>query len=155
MRKIFTLSVMLLFCLEMATAQEVADSSKTAPKAERNCEQQAIGDLFRKKDKAPKTPKKLSALILPNISSNPTNGFILGVGGAFGWRMGPKENTSISAAPFTAAVTSKSQLITFVKPNIYTKGNQFFLQGDSVLFPIPAITRSPRIKGSMPISTTG
>ena len=130
MRKIFTLSVILLFSLGISSAQDVTDSTKTAPKADRNCEQQAIGDLFRKKGKAPKPPKKLSALILPNISSNPTNGFILGVGGAFGWRMGPKENTSISAAPFTAAVTSKSQLITFVKPNIYTKENQFFLQGD-------------------------
>jgi len=97
---------------------------------EKNCEQQAIGDLFRKKGKAPKPPKKLSALVLPNISSNPTNGFILGVGGAFGWYMGPKESTKVSSAPFTAAVTSKSQLITFVKPNIYTKDNQFYLQGD-------------------------
>ena len=44
--------------------------------------------------------------------------------------MGPKENTKVSSAPFTVAVTSKSQLITFVKHNIYTKGNNYFLQGD-------------------------
>lgn len=97
---------------------------------EKKCEQQAIGDLFRKEGKAEKPPKKLSALVLPNISSNPTNGFILGVGGAFGWFMGPKESTKVSSAAFTAAITSKSQLITFVKPNIYTKNNDFFLQGD-------------------------
>jgi hypothetical protein len=111
-----------------ATSLSGDDTLKAKP--EKNCEQQAIGDLFRKKDKAPKPPKKLSALVLPNISSNPTNGFILGIGGAFGWYMGPKETTKVSAAPFTAAVTSKSQLITFVKPNIYTKDNNFFLQGD-------------------------
>ena len=99
-------------------------------KKEKKCEPQAIGDLFRKEGKAPKPPKSMSALVLPNISSNPTNGFILGVGGAFGWFMGPKENTKVSSAPFTAAVTSKSQLITFVKPNIYTKENRFYLQGD-------------------------
>jgi hypothetical protein len=130
LKKALLLSFTIFFCLEIASGQNGSDSANTPSKAVKNCEQQAIGDLFRKKDKAPKPPKKMSALILPNISSNPSNGFILGVGGAFGWRMGPKENTSVSAAPFTAAVTSKSQLITFVKPNIYTKGNGFFLQGD-------------------------
>ncbi len=115
----------LIFCLILSIT-----GFAQQPDSAKNCEQQAIGDLFRKKGKAPKPPKKLSALVLPNISSNPTNGFILGVGGAFGWFMGPKETTKVSAAPFTAAVTSKQQLITFVKPNIYTKENQFYLQGD-------------------------
>ena len=44
--------------------------------------------------------------------------------------MGPRENTKVSSAPFTVAVTSKSQLITFVKHNIYSKENKYFLQGD-------------------------
>lgn len=101
--------------------------------AKKNCEQQAIGDLlkkFRKKDKPPKPPKKFLALVFPNISSNPTNGFVLGVGGTFGWYMGPKESTSVSAAPFTLAFTSKKQMISFLKSNIYTKANKYFLQGD-------------------------
>jgi len=114
--------------LMQGTSLSGDDTLKAKP--EKNCEQQALGDLFRKKGKTPKPPKKLSALVLPNISSNPTNGFILGIGGAFGWFMGPRESTKVSSAPFTAAITSKSQLITFVKPNIYTKDNDFFLQGD-------------------------
>ncbi len=105
-------------------------SDTLKPKPEKNCEQQAIGDLFRKKEKAPKPPKKFMALILPNISSNPSNGFLLGIGGTFGWYMGPRTNTRVSSAPFTIAVTSKKQLISFVKSNIYTKENDFFLQGD-------------------------
>lgn len=105
-----------------------ADS--VVPAQEKECKQGAIGDLIRKKDKPPKPPKKFMALILPNISSNPTNGFLLGAGGSFGWYMGPQENTKVSSAPFTVAVTSKSQLITFVKHNIYTIRNKFFLQGD-------------------------
>jgi hypothetical protein len=126
-------TLLILFCIvyTLTGFSQESDSLKgQAAKTAKDCEQQAIGDLFRKKGKAPKPPKKLSALVLPNISSNPTNGFILGVGGAFGWYMGPKETTKVSSAPFTAAVTSKSQMITFVKPNIYTKDNQFFLQGD-------------------------
>ena len=105
-----------------------SDTLKAKP--EKECKQGAIGDLFRKKEKAPKPPKKFMALVLPNISSNPSNGFLLGVGGTFGWYMGPRESTRVSAAPFTVAVTSKKQLITFVKSNIYTKENKFFLQGD-------------------------
>ncbi|MEI7527102.1 MAG: hypothetical protein WCJ95_22320, partial [Mariniphaga sp.] len=110
------------------TVSQSADSLKTNPVNE--CKQGAIGDLFRKKEKVPKPPKKFMALILPNISSNPSNGFLLGVGGTFGWYMGPRENTRVSSAPFTVAVTSKKQLITFIKSNVYSKGNKFFLQGD-------------------------
>ena len=129
MKKVMLVLICLILTLS-GFSQEPDTAVSQSDKSEKNCEQQAIGDLFRKKGKAPKPPKKLSALVLPNISSNPTNGFILGVGGAFGWFMGPRENTKVSSAPFTAAVTSKSQLITFVKPNIYTKENQFYLQGD-------------------------
>ena len=114
-----------------STGKSVSPGSDTiSAKPEKDCKQQAIGDLFRKKEKAPKAPKKFMALVLPNISSNPSNGFLLGVGGTFGWYMGPRENTRVSSAPFTVAITSKKQLITFVKSNIYTKENKFFLQGD-------------------------
>jgi hypothetical protein len=127
MKRLLLAQIILFLSIGLSFGQQVPDSAAVRNP---NCEQEAIGDLFRKKGKAPKPPRKMSTLVLPNISSNPTNGFILGVGGALGWYMGPKETTKVSAAPFTAAVTSKSQLITFVKPNIYTKDNQFFLQGD-------------------------
>lgn len=112
------------------TPVEPAGDKEKDTTVKKDCQQGAIGDLFRKKEKAPKPPKKFLALVLPNISSNPTNGFLLGVGGSFGWYMGPRDNTLVSSAPFTIAVTSKSQLITFIKHNIYTKENKFFLQGD-------------------------
>ena len=59
---------------------QINDSLKT-PKPDKVCEPKDIRDLFRKKNKKPKPPKKTSLLLLPNISSNPTNGFLLGVGG--------------------------------------------------------------------------
>lgn len=127
MKSFLLVQIILFLSIGLAYSQQSAD---TVSVRNPDCEQQAIGDLFRKKDKAPKPPRKMSTLVLPNISSNPTNGLILGVGGALGWYMGPKENTKVSAAPFTAAVTTKNQVITFVKPNIYTVGNGFYLQGD-------------------------
>jgi hypothetical protein len=135
MKRVFILILLMIPAILCVQGQEAdstskRDSIKADSTIKKDCQQGAIGDLFRKKDKAPKPPKKMLALVLPNISSNPTNGFLLGVGGSFGWYMGPRENTKVSSAPFTIAVTSKSQLIAFVKHNIYTKENKFFLQGD-------------------------
>jgi hypothetical protein len=135
MKKGLLLTLMCFYFLSVSFGQVTEappdnNGSKTDTSVKKDCQQGAIGDLLRKKDKAPKPPKKFLALVLPNISSNPTNGFLLGVGGSFGWYMGPRENTKVSSAPFTVAVTSKSQLITFLKHSIYTKQNLWFLQGD-------------------------
>lgn len=126
MKRHHIISMLILLCISYSFAQAQSDSTKT----DKICEPQAIGDLIKKKGKTAKPPRESSVLVLPNISSNPTNGFLLGVGGGLGWFMGSKENTKVSSANFTAAVTSKQQLITFIKPNIYTKGNEFFFQGD-------------------------
>jgi hypothetical protein len=94
------------------------------------CKPKDIMDLFRKKDKPPPEPKQLSLLILPNISSNPVNGFLLGVGGNAAFFLGERENTRISMAGFSAAFTTEKQFLSFLKTYIFTKENKFFLQGD-------------------------
>lgn len=101
----------------------------------KDCQQKDLGDVFRSifaKNKVKKTrvPKKFSFLILPNISSNPANGFLLGVGGNLAWYLGPLKTTRISLIGFSAAVTSKQQFLSFVKSSVYTKENKYFLQGD-------------------------
>jgi hypothetical protein len=103
--------------------------------SKKNCQPKDLGDVFRSlfaknKEKKPRAPKKFSFLILPNISSNPANGFLLGVGGNLAWYLGPRETTSISLIGFSAAVTSKQQFLSFIKSNVYTKENKYFLQGD-------------------------
>jgi hypothetical protein len=113
------------------TAQNATDTIKHQ-KTNRDslCLQEDVGFLFRKKDEAPKPPKKFGALLYPNISANPSNGFMYGVGGTFGWYFGSRANTKVSGAVVTIAYTTKNQLITFIKSNTYTRGNSFFLQGD-------------------------
>lgn len=101
----------------------------------KDCQPKDLGDVFRSifaknKEKKPRLPKKFSFLILPNISSNPANGFLLGVGGNLAWFLGPRETTRISLIGFSAAVTSKQQFLSFVKSQVYTKDNKYFLQGD-------------------------
>ncbi len=103
---------------------------KAAEKPPKDCEQKDIRDLFRKKNKPAKPPRKTMVLILPNISSNPANGFLLGLGGAAGWFWGPRETTRVSSAGFSAAVTSKRQFLSFIKTNIYTTNDKLYLQGD-------------------------
>lgn len=96
----------------------------------KNCEQQDVSDLIRKKGKPQKPPKKTMILVLPNVSSNPANGFLLGIGGTSGWYWGPKETTRVSMAGFSVAFTTKKQFLSFVKSNVYTTDDKLFLQGD-------------------------
>ncbi len=111
----------------------------TIPKKE--CEIKDISDvsneLFnkknkgkKKKEKIPRSQKKVNTLILPVIAYNPANGFQLGVGASSAIYFGPKENTRISFAGVKLAVTTKSQFISFIKSNLYTSENKFFLSGD-------------------------
>lgn len=114
----------------------------TIPK--KDCEVKDINDvanqLFNKKDKekdkkdkedkTPRDEKKISTLILPVIAYNPANGFQLGVGASSAIYMGPKENTRVSFAGVKLAVTTESQFISFIKSNLYTAENKFFLSGD-------------------------
>ena len=130
MKRYHLVSFILFLWVTCSIAQVQLDSTRQEKRSSKNCEPKDLRDLIRKKGKPPKPPKQMSALVVPNISSNPTNGFLLGIGGGLGWYMGPKENTRVSSAAFTAAVTSKQQLITFIKPNIFSNENKFFLQGD-------------------------
>jgi len=96
----------------------------------KTCPQKDIRDLFRKKDKPPPEPRNLSLLILPNISSNPVNGLLMGVGGNAAFYLGDRDDTRISLAGFSAAFTTRKQFLSFIKTFIYTKENKYFLQGD-------------------------
>ena len=94
------------------------------------CMQQDIMDLLRKKGKPPREPRRFSILVLPSVSANPSNGLLIGLSGPIGWRVGNDPNTNVSGANVSLTVTTKKQLISFIKTNIYTKENRFFLQGD-------------------------
>jgi outer membrane protein assembly factor BamA len=93
-----------------------------------------MGDIFRrlflKGHKPKKHEKKVVLLILPDISYNPTNGLLLGISGNLEWAFGNRNETRPSLLNFNAAYTSENQLLTFIKSNVYTKDNMYFLEGD-------------------------
>jgi hypothetical protein len=98
--------------------------------SEGDCVQKDLRDLFRGSKPPKKAQRKSMLLVLPNISSNPANGLIMGVAGSTGFYLGPQESTRVSSIGFSAAYTTKNQFIAFAKSNIYSSEDRFFLQGD-------------------------
>lgn len=109
-----------------------------------DCEIKDVNDLlgafFSHKKEDPQTEekekgekkkeKKINFLILPTISVNPTNGFLYGATGTGTWFFGDKKNTQMSVANARIVYTTKNQLITYIKSNIYTKNDDYYLEGD-------------------------
>lgn len=93
------------------------------------CRQKDLGNLFRKEG-VTKEPRKTMLMVLPNVSSNPANGLLLGVAGSTGFYLGSRQLTRVSSIGFNFAYTTKNQFLAFAKSNIYTKGDKLFLQGD-------------------------
>lgn len=117
--------ILQIFC--NTTASQTADS--TVNLSGKECVQQDLGDLF-KREGVTREPRKTMLLVLPNISSNPVNGLLLGIAGSTGFYMGSRESTRVSSVGFNAAYTTRNQFLAFAKSNMYTKGDRFFLQGD-------------------------
>ncbi len=99
----------------------------SAPK-QRDLEDVA-NSLFRIKTKpGDEKPKQLEMLILPVIDQNPTTGFVLGVG-ATGTYRSQDPKTQLSSFNAAIAYSSKSQLLTGIDYDLYTRGNRWNLQG--------------------------
>jgi hypothetical protein len=121
------LFLLFAFLNQIANSQ---DTDKDNQKEYKECTEHDLRDVLRG-SKPPKDKQRNSMLlVLPNVSSNPANGLLLGVAGTTGFYLGSKESTRVSSIGFNAAYTTKNQFIAFAKSNIYSKGDKFFLQGD-------------------------
>lgn len=140
----------MLFCFAVfhneAIAQEVpVDSIKTdsakyeipkAPPAPNLSIQYDIGDLIKKiLRKQPDAPGKKSSgiTVIPNIASNPTIGFQVGIKAVAGRKLGSDPNTLMSVAATSASVTTKGIIYFYINHNVYTNGNKWNLQGSLVV----------------------
>lgn len=132
-------TILLILYSLFSNGQPIYSISESSKK-EKDCTQKDIGDVLRKGAKSTKPPRKTMLLALPNVSFNPVNGFLMGVAGSAGFYLGNKETTRVSSIGFNAAYTTKNQFLSFVKSNIYTNNNKFFLQGDWRFFIYNAYT---------------
>ena len=96
------------------------------------CVQKELGDVIRvafNKPPKPSDDNPGSAILLPIIGSNPATGFMLGIGGQYGFKLTGKE-TRYSLISGSVQFTTKNQQLFLLKNNIYTRNNRIFLTGD-------------------------
>jgi len=99
--------------------------------ADSACVQKDIGDIIRGAlGKAPKSKSSQagSLILLPVIGSNPSTGFMVGVGGQYAFRM--PESTRYSLLSGSLQYTTKNQFIFMMKNTVFSKRNRIFYTGD-------------------------
>ena len=83
---------------------------------------------------APPVVKKPSGItIIPNIASNPTIGFQVGIKAVAGKKLGQDPSTLLSVAATSASITTKGIIYFYINHNIYTNANKWNLQGNLVI----------------------
>lgn len=104
----------------------------TTKNKDTNCVQKDIADLIRVAlNRVPKTDtgKSGSVILVPIIGSNPATGFMIGVGGQYGFKLkGDKTNYSLISG--SVQFTTKGQKLFLLKNTIFTKNNNIILTGD-------------------------
>lgn len=134
---------MLLFSSCYLFAQELpVDTLKTDSvriqfnNGENFLNQYDMGDLIKTILRRPpnKPGKKASGVtVIPNISSNPTIGFQMGVKAVAGKRLGKDSSTLMSIAATSASVTTRGIIYFYITHNIFTNANKWNLQGNVVV----------------------
>jgi hypothetical protein len=106
----------------------------TTPAAKPPVAQRDIFDAVfgsrRKPGEPEPPPRKLELALFPVIGYDPANGLLFGVGGNVAARLGPPETTTLSSLGVSAVYTAEKQVLITLPSNVYTKGNQYNLQGD-------------------------
>jgi len=77
-----------------------------------------------------KSQKKVSLLVLPNVSYKPANGVLVGIAATAAVKLGQSENTHVSLINSNITFTTENQFIFFIKSCVYTKYDKFYLEGD-------------------------
>lgn len=86
-------------------------------------------DLFRKKENRIDKPQALTSfIILPTLGYQPANGFTGGFISQYSFRK--KEENRVSLISGGASYSTKKQILTYAKNNMYLKDDSFFLSGD-------------------------
>lgn len=95
-----------------------------------------IADLIKDilhKEPSPPGKKASGITVIPNISSNPTIGFQIGVKAVAGRKLGRDPNTLMSVAATSASITTKGIIYFYINHNVYTNANKWNLQGNLVI----------------------
>lgn len=131
---LITISLIIL-SFQNSLSQEETEAERNYYKSQVDIKD-VIKKLFKSKSRISdtlsivKNPKSLSVSILPGISYNPANGVIFGVSTSFSKYFGDTKDTKISAFSASFSYTTQSQIKLSVQSNIFSKKNDWSLQGD-------------------------
>ena len=96
-----------------------------------------IGDLIRNITHPKNAPdpfrSKSGFTIIPNIASNPSIGFQLGIKAVAGMKLGKDPKTLMSVGATSASITTKGIIYFYINHNIFTNANKWNLQGNLVI----------------------
>jgi hypothetical protein len=99
--------------------------------ADSTCVQQDISDVIRHALNKPpkvKSAQEGSLILLPIVGSNPSTGFMVGIGGQYAFRM--PESTRYSLISGSVQYTTKNQFIFMLKNTVFSKSDKIFYSGD-------------------------
>lgn len=87
-------------------------------------------DLFKKKENRNKEEEdsKSTLIILPTLGLQPANGFTFGFISQYSFKKNVTDRISLIAGG--ASYSTKKQILTYVKNNMYLEEDKFFLSGD-------------------------
>jgi hypothetical protein len=91
-----------------------------------------INDIIHPGNKPDSLKKKSGITIIPNIASNPSIGFQIGIKAVAGKKLGNDPNTLMSVAATSASITTKKIIYFYINHNVFTSGNKWNLQGSLV-----------------------
>ncbi|WP_091378391.1 hypothetical protein [Mucilaginibacter mallensis] len=98
-----------------------------------------IFDVLRKLTKKPAKPidtprmDKSNLSFLPVLGYSPANGVVLGAAVSVTKYMGDPNTTKLTTALLNASVTTKNQVITSLRYDLYTSQNKWYISGDNRL----------------------
>jgi len=98
-----------------------------------------IFDVLRKLTKKPAKPidtprtGKSNFSFLPVLGYSPSNGVVLGAAVSVTKYMGDPTTTKLTTALLNASITTKDQIITSFRYDLYTSQNKWYISGDNRL----------------------
>lgn len=133
-RNAFMFLLVLLLPFGIKAQNDSLDVDENEPvAADTGCVQKDIPDVIRAIRHMPlksdETPSEGSLILMPIIGSNPATGFMIGVGGQYGFKL-KGEKTKFSLVSGSVQFTTKEQKLFILKNSIYSPDNKIIFSGD-------------------------
>ncbi len=123
--------------VDSVKADSLRNAAKARPTVDTLHKQYDFGDLVNailhphgRKDTVQKKPSGIT--VIPNIASNPSIGFQIGIKAVAGRKLGTDPTTLMSVAATSASITTKGILYFYINHNVYTNANRWNFQGNIV-----------------------